>query len=58
MLSQVQKSERCQVEVEKLEGDDRCIEYKRSVPGTGVVVSNTSNGAMMLSGGEEKRKKV
>ena len=52
------KSEHCQVEVGGSEGDDRCIEYKRSVPGTGVAVSNTSNGVVKLSGGEEKKKKV
>ena len=52
------KSERHRVKVEGSEGGDRCFEYKRSALGTGVAVSNTSNGVMMLSGGEEKRKKV
>ena len=52
------KSERHRVKVGGSEGGDRCIEYKRSALGTGVAVSNTSNGAKMLSGGEEKRKKV
>ena len=52
------KSERRQVEVEGSEGDDRCIEYKQSVPGTGVAVSNTSNKVVELSGGEKRKKKV
>ena len=52
------KSKHRRVEVEGSEGGDRCIEYKRSALGTGVAVSNTSNGVMLLSGGEEKRKKV
>ena len=44
--------------MEASESDDRCIEYKRSVPGTGVAVSNTSNGVVVLSGGEKRKKKI